>query len=418
MARSMIKRKKHEAVLKVERVAIGDLHPHPKNPREHPKPGSEEWTVLKRSIEHDYFDPIVWNKRNGMLVSGHLRTKVLTEMGVTSVDVVVVDYDEPTHEARLIAANEQAGEWNRGIMRDILKELDAQFRELTGMMGDEIDKLTIPSDGSSKEAGELKAKELGALAERWGTKRGQLWILGDHRLVCGDCTVKSDVTLALGGFHPNLMVTDPHYGVNYDPSWRAEVNNDGLRSKRAIGKVANDDRSDWMETWSLFPGNVAYVWHSYCHSFSVEGSLIECGFITRAQIIWAKQAMVFGRGDYHSQHEACWYSVRKGKSGGFVGDRKQTTLWEISNNNSANPESEETFGHGTQKPIECMRRPILNNSKRGDSVYDPFLGSGTTLMAAEQSGRKCIGIEIDPIYVALVLERFHKTTGKIPTLNQ
>lgn len=409
----MRKRKKHEAVLNVERVAVGDLKPHPKNPREHPKPGSEKWTVLKRSIEHDYFDPIVWNKRNGMLVSGHLRTKVLIEMGVTSVDVVVVDYDEPTHEARLIAANEQAGGWDKECLENLVQGLESQFRELTGLLGDRLHQLSDIGGEEGKVHDSRRAEEMLEIQARWKTEVGQLWLLGEHRLKCGDSTDPSNVSEAIADLSPLLMVTDPPYGVKYDPKWRAKANNDGPNSRRSVGAVSNDDRSDWTEAWNLFRGDVAYVWHSYCHSYSVEGSLIRSGFLTRSQIIWAKSKLVFGRGDYHSQHEACWYSVRSGKPGRFNGDRTQTTLWNLEDSGS-----EEVTGHSTQKPMECMRRPILNNSKRGEWVYDPFIGSGTTLMAAQETGRKCIGIELDPVYVAMTLERFKKETGIDPVLNQ
>ena len=205
------------------------------------------------------------------------------------------------------------------------------------------------------------------------------------------------------------MVTDPPYGVEYDPEWRNKaIMIKGERrvahGGRALGKVSNDERSDWSKAWTLFPGNIAYVWHAARHAAVVQSSLEVCGFSIRNQIIWAKSQMVIGRGDYHWQHEPCWYAV-KGK-GHWTGDRSQTTLWEIDK-----PMKSES-GHSTQKPVECMQRPMLNNSVRGDLVYDPFLGSGTTVIAAEITGRRCLGLEINAAYCDVIVQRWEKFTGK------
>jgi DNA modification methylase len=201
------------------------------------------------------------------------------------------------------------------------------------------------------------------------------------------------------------MVTDPPYGVEYDPTWRhaAGVNNSSRR-----GKVKNDERADWAEAWALFPGAIAYVWHGALHATTVAESLVREGFTIRAQIIWAKERLVIGRGDYHWQHEPCWYAVRK--KGNWTGDRKQTTLWSI----SSRDQDAETV-HGTQKPVECMRRPMLNNSQPGEAIYEPFLGSGTTLIAAESTGRICYATELDPLYVDVAVRRWQAFTGKAAT---
>ncbi|NQV57117.1 MAG: site-specific DNA-methyltransferase, partial [Rhodospirillales bacterium] len=183
----------------------------------------------------------------------------------------------------------------------------------------------------------------------------------------------------------------------------------GVNNSKRTGKVTNDERADWREAWELFPGDIAYVWHGALHAVTVAASLEACGFAIRAQIIWAKERLVIGRGDYHWQHEPAWYVVRN--KGHWTGDRKQTTLWNIS---SRLQDSETT--HGTQKPVECMRRPILNNSRTGDAVYDPFLGSGTTLIAAETARRRCFGIEIDPGYMDVIIRRWQAFTGSKATL--
>ena len=241
------------------------------------------------------------------------------------------------------------------------------------------------------------------------SRPGDLWLLGPHRLLCGDSTVATDVERVLGGVTPLLMVSDPPYGVEYDPSWRNQA---GAARTRRTGKVLNDDRADWREAWALFPGDVAYVWHGALHAATVAESLEAAGFAIRSQIIWAKERLVLSRGDYHWMHEPMWYAVKKSGKGHWAGDRKQTTLWQI----SSRDQDAETV-HGTQKPVECMRRPILNNSSPGQAVYEPFMGSGTTLIAAETTGRVCHGIELNPAYVDVAVERWQLFTGKAAVLD-
>lgn len=204
------------------------------------------------------------------------------------------------------------------------------------------------------------------------------------------------------------MVTDPPYGVDYDPEWRHRV---GVNASKRTGKVLNDGRADWSNAWVLFPGDTAYVWHDALHAATVANSLVKQGFSIRAQIVWAKTHLVIGRGDYHWQHEPCWYAVRK--KGNWTGDRKQTTLWTI----DTKGQDQDTI-HGTQKPIECMRKPMLNNSAPGDAVYEPFLGSGTTLIAAQTIGRICLGIELNPTYVDVTIRRWQAFTGETATLER
>jgi DNA modification methylase len=174
-------------------------------------------------------------------------------------------------------------------------------------------------------------------------------------------------------------------------------------------RVANDDRADWRDAWALFPGDVAYVWCASLHLHEVADSLIAAGFLLRASIIWAKNRHVLSQGHYHWQHEPCWYAVRRGATGHWQGARDQSTIWSIA---STGAEDAATT-HGTQKPVEAMRRPIVNNSGRGDSVYDPFTGSGTTVIAAETVGRTCLAMELDPAYCDVVVARWQAFTGQV-----
>jgi DNA modification methylase len=241
------------------------------------------------------------------------------------------------------------------------------------------------------------------------TRPGDLWRLGAHRLLCGDATSAADVARLLGDVRPQLMATDPPYGVNYDPEWRNEA---GVSATMRTGKVANDDRADWRAAWALFPGDVAYVGPAGGHARTVIESLEAAGFVIRSQIIWAKPRLVLSRGDYHWQHEPCLYAVRKGGTGHWQGARDQTTLWSI----GSGPEDLATV-HGTQKPVECMRRSIINNSAEGDAVYEPFCGSGTTIIAAEITGRVCHAIDIDARYVDVAIERWQAMTGEAAVLD-
>ena len=241
------------------------------------------------------------------------------------------------------------------------------------------------------------------------SRAGDLWQLGKHRLLCGDATDAAAVERLLDGVVPHLCVSDPPYGVEYDPAWR---NRAGLSGTKRTGKVMNDDRADWREAWALFPGDVAYVWHGALHATTVAESLEACGFAIRSQIVWAKERLVLSRGDYHWQHEPCWYAVRQKAKGHWSGDRKQTTLWSIPSR-----DQDAATVHGTQKPVECMRRPILNNSSPGQAVYEPFSGSGSTIIAAETTGRACHAMELDPAYVDVAVLRWQAFTGETAVLD-
>jgi DNA methylase len=241
--------------------------------------------------------------------------------------------------------------------------------------------------------------------------RGELFEFGRHRLLCGDATNDADVTRLLAGAAPVLMITDPPYGVTYDPAWRSRAC-PGQRT--AVGAVLNDDRVDWTEAFRHFPGDVAYVWHAGLHAGAVAASLLACDFPVRSQIVWAKQHFVMSRGDYHWQHEPCWYAVRRGQSSHWQGDRTQSTVWSVPNLNPLGGErngENAVTGHGTQKPVRLFERAILNHTITTDGVYDPFVGSGTAIIAAEKTGRAGFAMELDPVYVQATVDRWEAYTG-------
>lgn len=233
---------------------------------------------------------------------------------------------------------------------------------------------------------------------------GDLWILGRHRLVCGDSTDPRTVKRALGSLHPILMWADPPYGVRYDASWReAELGDQG---NLAVGPIANDHRVDWKEAFALFPGEVAYVWHSGKHGAEVAQALRAVRFEIRAQIIWDKTRLIISRGHYHWRHEPCWYAVRRGATASWRGDRKQQTIWPVKHRRSPT-------GHPAEKPVALALRAIENHTVRGGAIYDPFVGTGSSIIAAEESGRICAAIEIDPAHCAVAIARWQQMTGRL-----
>ena len=261
------------------------------------------------------------------------------------------------------------------------------------------------SETEDSDNPEILIDRAAQLNEKWKVKAGDLWTIGKHRLLCGDSTKAEDVKRVLENNKPLLMVTDPPYGVEYDPAWRFESRlNTNKKGSNKLGKVLNDDRADWTESWQLFPGNVAYVYHAGLMTSIVQTSLETAGFEVRSQIIWAKDRMAMSRGDYHWKHEPCWYAVKKGEPSRRTDDRTHTTVWNIPSREDAG------HGHGTQKPVECMARAIRNHT--GD-VYEPFAGSGTTLVAAQNLNRRCYAIELSPNYCAVILERLSTTFPNI-----
>lgn len=384
---------------------IADLIPYARNARTHSD--AQVAQIAGAIREFGFLNPILLDQKNGIM-AGHARVLAARKLGLDEVPCIEWEHlSEAQRRAYILVDNklaENAG-WDDEMLAAELAELDELGfdLDLTGFSEAELNRLMTELEGNEEEDDLPEIEDLAI------SRPGDVWILGKHRLMCGDSTNGDDVGKLLAGVEPHLMVTDPPYGVAYDAAWREGADlGVGQRSK---GKVLNDDRADWREAWALFPGSVAYVWHGGLHTHTVAESLVACGFKLRTQIIWAKQHFVMSRGDYHWQHEPCWYAVRA--TGHWVGDRRQTTIWEIANNNSfGHGEKEETWGHSTQKPVECMRRPILNNSSPGQAVYEPFSGSGSTIMAAESTQRACLAMELSPIYVDQAVRRWQETTGE------
>jgi DNA modification methylase len=398
--------------LRVERLPVASLVPYAANARQHPP---EQVAQLAASIGEFGFNVPVLVDDAGVLIAGHGRVLAAKALGLEEVPAIRLGHlTEAQARAFRLADNQLAlnSTWDEGLLAAELRALrtDEFDLGLLGFDGETLDRLLAEAapDAPAVGSGDPDAPAPEPPANPV-TRPGDLWVLGRHRLLCGDATSAADVARLLDGARPHLMVTDPPYGVNYDPEWR---NAAGVSATMRTGRVANDDRADWRATWALFPGDVAYVWHAGVHARTVIESLEAAGFVVRSQIVWAKSRFVLGRGDYHWQHEPCLYAVRKGATGHWQGARDQATLWPI----STGGDEDAATVHGTQKPVECMRRPIVNNSAPGDGVYEPFSGSGSTIIAAETTGRVCFAMEIDPRYVDVAVRRWQAFTGRAAVL--
>ena len=382
---------------------VAALVPYARNSRTH---SDAQVAQIAASIrEFGWTNPVLIDGADG-IIAGHGRLLAARKLGLTEVPCIVLDHLSETQKRALIIADNKlalnAG-WDSEMLGLELQELAAEDfdmglvgftdDELAALLAEKTEGLTDPD-----ETPEPPADPVSVL--------GDVWVLGKHRIVCGDSTDADTVAKCLNGVTPHLMVTDPPYGVEYDADWRNKaMRTDGTAiGGRAVGKVENDDKADWGEAWALFPGEVAYVWHAGLFAGVVADSLTANNFKLRSQIIWKKSNFAIGRGDYHWHHEPCWYAVRG--TGHYVGDRKQSTIWEI-----AKPAKSET-GHSTQKPVECMKRPIENNSSAGQAVYEPFSGSGTTIIAGEMTGRSIHAIELNPAYVDVAVIRWQEFTGE------
>ncbi len=379
------------------------------------------------SIKEFGFKIPVLARGDGEVVDGHLRLKAAGKLGITEVPVILCDEWTPAQvKAFRLMVNRSVtwADWDEELLALELQELkDSDFDlELTGFDPGEIDSLLALEDDEG-------ANSTPPLPETPISRPGDCWQLGRHRLLCGDATSAEVVTRLLGERKPRLMVTDPPYGIELDSEWRDRAGLNGCGAaepsymkKRTTGhtetSISGDTRADWSDAFALVPSlEVAYVWHASKFTREVLDGLLRIGFLHHQQIIWNKGRTVLTRTHYWFQHEPCWY-VRK-KNAPWLGKAgENSTVWD-----SPSPKfimggsDEDKFDHPTQKPIDLMRRPILNHLRRGELVYDPFLGSGTTLAAAELAERVCYGLEMDPKYVDVIVQRWQALSGKKATLD-
>lgn len=395
------------AIRDYKSVPVRDLALYEANSRTH---SEEQIQKIVRSIkEFGFTNPLLIDEHNG-IIAGHGRLAAAIIAGMDEVPCIVIPGLTPAQIAALVIADNKialdAG-WDVGTLLsqfEFLKSFDYDLT-LTGFDLDELCEI-FPDDSPPVFCGE---DEIPALSET-RARLGDVWLLGNHRLVCGDSTVSDDVLKLLCGQFPNTMITDPPYGVKLDMSWRDKAKG-GNNNKNV---VKNDDRADWYDTYVLFPGSVAYVWHASAFTDVVMSNLRDAGFDVKQQIIWRKSHFVLGRSNYHWQHEPCWYAVKRGAKSNWKGDRKQTTVWDCEAPNAANASGskEDNTEHPTQKPVELFAKAILHHTNPGEYVYDPFAGSGTLMVACEKTKRRALMMELDPKYCDIIIQRYENYSGQ------
>ena len=384
-----------------EKKNTADLLPADYNPRKDLKPGDAEYEKLKRSIEQfGYVEPVIWNKTTGRVVGGHQRLKVLMDMGMTEVDCVVVEMDEDKEKALNIALNKISGDWDKDKLALLIADLQgADFDvSLTGFEPAEIDDLfkdTI-KDGVKDDDFDVGAE----LEKPTVTKPGDIWTLGRHRLICGDSTKAETYDLLMGSTKANLVITDPPYNVNYEGS---------------AGKIKNDNMADdafynfLLDAYTQMHSAMAddasiYVFHADTEGLNFRRAFADAGFYLSGCCIWKKQSLVLGRSPYQWQHEPCLYGWKKnGKHQWYTG-RKETTIWEFD-------KPKKNSDHPTMKPIPLLAYPIMNSSMSNSVVLDPFGGSGSTLIACEQTDRICYTVELDEKFCDVIVKRYIEQVG-------
>lgn len=385
----------------IEKKNTKELLPADYNPRKDLKPGDKEYEKLKRSIEQfGYVEPVIWNQTTGRVVGGHQRLKVLIDMGMTEVDCVVVELSEEKEKALNVALNKISGEWDNDKLALLIADLQgADFDvSLTGFEPAELESLfrEDTKNGVSDDDFDVEAE----LQKPTISKSGDVWQLGNHRLICGDSTKAETYEMLMCGKKANLVVTDPPYNVNYEGS---------------AGKIKNDSMDEdkfeqfLLDAYLNMEQNMSddasiYVFHSDSHGLAFRKSFEAAGFYLSGCCIWKKQSLVLGRSPYQWQHEPVLFGwKKKGKHQWYTG-RKESTIWEFD-------KPKKNGDHPTMKPIPLVAYPIMNSSMSNCIVLDPFGGSGSTLIACEQTGRICNTIELDEKYCDVIVKRYIEQVG-------
>ena len=387
--------------MNIEKKNVKDLLPADYNPRKDLQPGDPEYEKLKRSIEQfGYVEPVIWNKQTGRVVGGHQRLKVLIDSGITEVDVVVVDMNTEKEKALNIALNKISGEWDTDKLALVIADLQgADFDvSLTGFDPEELDDLFRDDvkDGVKEDDFDVEAE----LQKPVFSKAGDLWMLGEHRLLCGDSTKPETYVLLMNGKKAQLVVTDPPYNVDY---------------KGTAGKIKNDKMGEdqfeqfllaaYSQMYECMTDDASiYVFHSDSHGLAFRKAFEEAGFYLSGCCIWKKQSLVLGRSPYQWQHEPVLFGwKKKGKHQWYTG-RKESTIWEFD-------KPKKNADHPTMKPVALVAYPIMNSTMTGCLVLDPFGGSGSTLIACEQTGRICYTVELDEKFCDVIVKRYIDQVG-------
>ena len=386
--------------MEIKELPLKELKPAAYNPRKKLKKGDKEYEKIKQSLlKFGYVDPIIVNE-DLTVIGGHQRLTVLKDLDYETAKCVIVKLSKEDEKALNIALNKITGQWDDALLADLLLDLqESDFNlDLTGFEPPEID--DILSNVHDKELSEDEFDVEEELKKPTLSRHGDIWQLGKHRVICGDSTKAETYKQLLDDRKANLVVTDPPYNVNVEET---------------AGKILNDNMSDgdfYQFLLSMFTqvenhmedDASIYVFHADTEGLNFRKAFKEVGFYLSGCCIWKKNSLVLGRSPYQWQHEPCLYGWKKKGKHQWFSDRKQTTIWEYDRPKSSKD-------HPTMKPIQLMAYPIQNSSMRGTIVLDPFLGSGSTLIAADQTGRVCYGIELDEKFVDVIVKRYIEVTG-------
>jgi len=387
--------------MQIEKKATKNLLPAEYNPRKDLKPGDAEYEKLKRSIEQfGYVEPVIWNQTTGKVVGGHQRLKVLMDMGITEVECVVIEMGVEKEKALNIALNKISGEWDKDKLALLISDLQGTNFDvsLTGFDPAELDDLFKDSlkDGIQDDDFDVDAE----LKNPTFNKLGDLWILGNHRLVCGDSTKPETFEALMAGKLANLTITDPPYNVNYEGS-AGKIKNDNMENN-AFYQFLFDAFSNTAK--AMASDASIYVFHADTEGLNFRKAFSEAGFYLSGTCIWKKQSLVLGRSPYQWQHEPVLFGwKKKGKHEWYTG-RKESTIWEFD-------KPRKNGDHPTMKPINLLAYPIMNSSMTNCIVLDPFGGSGSTLIACQQTNRNCYMIELDEKFCDVIVKRYIEQVG-------
>ena len=387
--------------MNMQTLPVDKLIPADYNPRKDLKPGDPEYEKLKRSLtEFGYVEPVIWNKTTGHIVGGHQRAKILIETGVTEIECVVVEMSEEKEKALNVALNKINGEWDKDKLSLLIADLQgADFDvSLTGFDAAEIDKLLDSGNDAAEDSFDVDAE----LEKPAFSKLGDVWTLGRHRVICGDSTKPETYSTLMAGKQANLILTDPPYGIDYDKGAAGKIKNDKFDSDEGFYTFLHDAFSA-MATYLATDG-AAYVFHADSKGLTFRRAFEDAGFKLSGCCIWAKNTFTLGRSDYQWCHEPCLYGWKKSGKHNWFGDRKQSTIW-----NFDKPSRSEK--HPTMKPVPLLAVPMKNSTQTNGVVLDPFGGSGSTLICAEQLGREAFLIELDEKFVDVIIHRYIEAVG-------
>lgn len=393
--------------MNLEEKLLSELHPSEYNPRVNLVPEDEEYQHIKRSIEtYGYVDPIIVNS-DGTIIGGHQRYNVLLDLGYDTAQVVIVDLEKDAEKALNVALNKISGEWDYEKLYDLLNGLDLNGYDfsLTGFTPAELEDLQIKLDtGQAAEDEDFDVDKTLEEIKEPVTKRGDIWILGRHRLCCGDARNAEDMAKLMDGRQADLFLTDPPYNVDYTGKTKdaLKIDNDKMSDKEFRGFLLDAFKvaKNVMKAGAAF-----YIWHSDSKGYDFRGACFEAGWQVRECLVWVKDVMVLGRQDYQWQHEPCLYGWNDGGSHVWYSDRKQTTVLDFERPKCSKE-------HPTMKPVPLFGYQMQNSTKAGDIILDSFGGSGTTIIAAEQLGRAAYIMELDGRYCDVIVKRWEEQTGE------